>query len=79
MLVKLGISNCIGIENRPTIAEEKKEIGYGKNDTMIGGNHSGVLANHVDKASKFLVATLGKDQGMKELNRHSDQTMPLLG
>jgi IS30 family transposase len=65
---KIGIPNRVGIENRPKIAEEKKEIGHWESDTMIGGNHSGVLVTHVDKASKFLVAALGKDKSMKELN-----------
>ena len=64
-----GIPNRVGIENRPKIAEEKKEIGHWESDTMIGGNHSGVLVTHVDKASKFLVAALGKDKSMKELNK----------
>lgn len=66
---KIGIPNRIGIENRPKIAEEKQEIGHWESDTMIGGNHSGVLVTHVDKASKFLVAALGKDKSMKELNK----------
>lgn len=35
---------------------------------MIGENHSRVLVTPVDKASKFLVATLGKDKSMKALN-----------
>jgi len=65
---KIGIPNRVGIEDRPKIAEEKKEIGHWESDTMIGGNHSGVLVTHVDKASKFLVAALGKDKSMKELN-----------
>ena len=66
---KIGIPNRVGIENRPKVAEEKKEIGHWESDTMIGGNHSGVLVTHVDKASKFLVAALGKDKSMKELNK----------
>jgi hypothetical protein len=32
---------------------------------MIGGNHSGVLVTHVDKASKLLVAGLGRNKSMK--------------
>jgi IS30 family transposase len=40
---KIGIPNRVGIEERPKIAEEKKEIGHWESDTMIGGNHSGVL------------------------------------
>jgi IS30 family transposase len=35
------------------------EIGHWESDTMIGGNHYGVIVTHVDKASNFLVAGLG--------------------
>jgi IS30 family transposase len=50
------IPGRVGIEHRPAIAEAKTEIGHGESDTMIGGNHHGVIVTHVDKASKFLVA-----------------------
>lgn len=59
-----GIPGRIGIEQRPTIAGEKKEIGHWESDTVIGGNHLGVLVTHVDKASKFLVAGLGKNKNI---------------
>ena len=46
-----SIPNRVGIEQRPAIAGEKKELGHWESDTMIGGNHLGVLVTHVDKAS----------------------------
>ena len=63
------IPGRIGIEHRPAIAEAKTEIGHWESDTMIGGNHHGVIVTHVDKASKFLVAGLGKNKTSSEINK----------
>lgn len=63
------IPGRIGIEHRPPIADAKIEIGHWESDTMIGGNHSGVIVTHVDKASKFLVAGLGKNKTSVEVNQ----------
>jgi IS30 family transposase len=59
----------VGIENRPAIANEKTEIGHWESDTMIGGNHEGVIVTHVDKASKFLIAGLGRNKTSKQINQ----------
>jgi transposase, IS30 family len=64
-----GIIGRVDIEKRPAIADEKTEIGHWESDTMIGGNHQGVIVTHVDKASKFLVAGLGKNKTAEEINR----------
>ena len=45
------------------------EIGHWESDTMIGGNHYGVIVTHVDKASNFLVAGLGKNKTFSEVNQ----------
>lgn len=66
-----GIPNRIGIEQRPSIAEEKTQIGHWEGDTIIGGNHLGAIATHVDKASKFLVARVMKTRTAAEMNRVS--------
>jgi transposase, IS30 family len=63
------IPNRVGIEQRPEIAEQKSEIGHWEGDTIIGGNHLGAIATHVDKASKFLVARVMKDRTAAEMNR----------
>ncbi len=63
------IPGRIGIEHRPAIADAKTEIGHWESDTMIGGNHNGVIVTHVDKASKFLVAGLGKNKTSSEVNK----------
>jgi hypothetical protein len=36
---------------------------------MIGGNHHGLIVMHVDKASKFLVAGLGRNKTSSEINK----------
>jgi transposase, IS30 family len=63
------IAGRVGIEHRPAIADAKTEIGHWESDTMIGGNHHGVIVTHVDKASKFLVAGLGKNKTSSEVNK----------
>lgn len=63
------IPGRVGIEHRPAIADAKTEIGHWESDTMIGGNHHGVIVTHVDKASKFLVAGLGKNKTSSEVNK----------
>ena len=63
------IPGRVGIEHRPAIADAKTEIGHWESDTMIGGNHQGVIVTHVDKASKFLVADLGKNKTSSEINK----------
>ncbi|MGH2415573.1 MAG: IS30 family transposase [Microcystaceae cyanobacterium] len=63
------IPGRVGIEHRPAIADAKLEIGHWESDTMIGGNHSGVIVTHVDKASKFLVAGLGKNKTSAQVNQ----------
>jgi len=63
------IPGRVGIEDRPAIADAKIEIGHWESDTMIGGNHHGVIVTYVDKASKFLVAGLGKNKTSSEVNQ----------
>ncbi len=65
------IPNRIGIEQRPSIATEKTQIGHWEGDTIIGGNHLGAIATHVDKASKFLVARVMKTRTSAEMTRVS--------
>lgn len=63
------IPGRVGIEHRPLIADAKTEIGHWESDTMIGANHNGVIVTHVDKASKFLMAGLGKNKTVKQINQ----------
>jgi IS30 family transposase len=52
----------VGIEERSAIADATTEIGHWESDPMIGGNHHGVIVTHGGKASKFLVAGVGKNK-----------------
>jgi IS30 family transposase len=63
------IPGRVGIEQRPAIADAKVEIGHWESDTMIGSNHNGVIITHVDKASKFLVAGLGRRKTVEQVNQ----------
>jgi IS30 family transposase len=71
-----GMTGRVDICERPAIADQKTEIGHWESDTMIGGNHLGVLVTHVDKASKFLVAGLAKNKTASEINPCHRKTFP---
>lgn len=65
------IPNRVGIEQRPAIAEAKTQLGHWESDTIVGANHLGAIATHVDKASKYLVARVMKNRTALEMNRVS--------
>jgi IS30 family transposase len=64
-----GIPDRVGIEHRPPVAEMKTEIGHWESDTVIGGNHTGVVVTHVDKASKYLLAGLARNKTVQQINQ----------
>ncbi len=68
-----GIPGRVDISERPAIADQKTEIGHWESDTMIGGNHLGVLVTYMDKASKFLGAGLAKNKTASEINRVTEK------
>ena len=43
-------------------------MGLWESDTVIGSNHKGVIVTHVDKASRFLVAGLGRNKTSAQVN-----------
>jgi len=53
----------VDISERPAIADQKTEIGHWESDTMIGGNHLGVLVTHV----------LAKNKTASEINRVTEK------
>jgi transposase, IS30 family len=63
------IPGRVGIEERPAVADEKVEIGHWEGDTVIGGNHTGIVVTYVDKASKFLLAGLAKNKTVQQVNQ----------
>lgn len=74
-----SIPGRVGIEQRPEIANLKKEIGHWESDTIIGGNHQGVIVTHVDKASKFLIAGLAKTKTAEAINQVTKELFSGLG
>ena len=71
-----GMTGRVDISERPAIADQKTEIGHWESDTMIGGNHLGVLVTYMDKGSKFLVAGLAKNKTASEINPCHRKTFP---
>jgi IS30 family transposase len=49
------IPNRVDISERPQIVEKKERIGDWEGDTVIGGQHQGVLLTLVDRASKYVI------------------------
>jgi IS30 family transposase len=70
------IPSPVDICERPAIADQKTAIVHWESDTMIGGNHLGVLVAYIDKASKFLVAGLVKNKTASEINPCHRKTFP---
>jgi len=53
------IRNRVGIEERPSVVDEKSRIGDWEIDTVIGKGHSGALVTIVERATQFtLVANV---------------------
>ncbi len=50
---KTKIPNRVGIEQRPSIANEKTEFGHFEIDTIVGRDHKSFLLTIVDKANKM--------------------------
>ena len=49
------IPNCVDIDERPKIVEQKTRIGDWEGDTIIGAKHQGAIVSLVDCCSKFTV------------------------
>ena len=69
------IKNRVGIENRPSIVEEKSRIGDWEIDTVIGKGHSGALVTIVERATQF---TLSKRVHSKSAKEVTQATISLL-
>ena len=51
------IPNRVDIDKRPSIVEEKSQIGDWEIDTIIGKNHKGAIVSIVDRHSKLTMLT----------------------
>ena len=74
--VRSTIKNRVDISERPTIADEKTEIGHVEIDTIVGKNHKSQLLTIVDKASKVVTIRRIKNksaeaviEGFKDVHR----------
>lgn len=47
------IKNRISISERPSVVDEKKEVGHWEIDTVIGKGHKGALVTIVERVTKF--------------------------
>ena len=61
----------IGIENRPKIVDERSRRGDWEADTVIGKGHSGCLATHVERKSRYTVLARLDDRKAQSFNRGS--------
>lgn len=50
------IPNRVGIEKRPTIVEERCEVGHWEGDLVVGHNQDGFVLTLVERASRLLLA-----------------------
>ena len=57
--------NCVDIEKRPAIVEEKSRLGDWELDTIIGTGQSGAIVSMVDRASKLTKLLKVKDKTAK--------------
>jgi transposase, IS30 family len=73
------IPNRVGIEQRPAVAAQKREVGHWEGDTVIGAAHSGAIATYVDKASKYLVARVMPNRTAEVLNEFTIRAFKVIG
>jgi IS30 family transposase len=73
------IPNRVGIEERPAVADLKREIGHWEGDTMIGAQHHGAIATFVDKATKYLVARAMLNRTAQTLNNSAIRAFKVIG
>lgn len=51
------IPNRVGIERRPTAANDRSETGHWEGDTLVGARHRGCVAVQVERRSRYVVAS----------------------
>ena len=53
---RTGISNRVGIEERPAVANNRERVGDWEADTIIGKNHKGAIATLDERKTKLRLA-----------------------
>jgi IS30 family transposase len=61
----------VGIEHRPKVVEERSRLGDWESDTVVGKGHSGCLATHVDRKSRYTVLARLDDRKARSFSRRS--------
>lgn len=68
------IANRVGIAERPAIVEKRHRIGDWEGDTMEGKKGTEHIATHVDRSSRYLIASKLRD---KKAETMADRTIKL--
>lgn len=82
------IPGRVGIEERPEVVADRSRFGDWEGDLVLGRRGSGAIATHVERKSRFLIATLLPDRKAntfntaaipvyKELPKHLCRTLTL--
>ena len=61
----------VGIEQRPKIVDERSRLGDWESDTVVGKGHSGYLATHVERKSRYTILAPLADRKAGTFNRRS--------
>lgn len=77
--LRWGEALRVGIEQRPAVAAQKREVGHWEGDTVIGAAHSGAIATYVDKASKYLIARVMPNRTAEVLNEFTLRAFKVIG
>lgn len=65
------IPNRIDIRQRPAAIDNRHRYGHWEGDTMIGKQHQGRLVTHVERKSRYLLASVIRDGKAEQFNAAS--------
>lgn len=66
---KYGIKNRVSIHSRPKSVENRSRVGHWELDTVIGANHSGVIASFVERKSRYVIIQKMENKSAGEMLR----------
>ena len=64
-----AIVNRVDISERPVSANNRSRYGHWEGDTVVGHRHQGRLTTHVERKSRYLIASLMKDGTAEAFNQ----------
>lgn len=65
------IPGRVSIDQRPDIVDARSRLGDWESDTVQGKDHSGYLATHVDRKSRYVIIGSMRNRKAKTFNRQS--------